>query len=158
MKILSIMRFNLLVMPIVLIFFQPLSLAGRKGYGKLMQVQMDQIVWCRSSDVLMQILGCPDAGPRMFWCWSTNGVIYVLGWCHAGPQMVRCRSSDGAMQVPRCANFRNGNAVGESRITLYKNQCYRLNVSAIISPITSFHFWVGPLFKGPYVGRLEINP
>ena len=36
MKISSIMRFNLLIMPIVLIFFQPLALAGRKVYGKMM--------------------------------------------------------------------------------------------------------------------------
>ena len=40
MKMLSIMRINLLNMPIVLIFFQPLSLASRKGYGKMMQVRM----------------------------------------------------------------------------------------------------------------------
>ena len=40
MKISSIMRFNLLIMPIVMILFQPLSFAGRKGYGKMMQVRM----------------------------------------------------------------------------------------------------------------------
>ena len=47
MKISSIIWFTLLIMPIVLIFFRPLSLAGRRGYGKndagsdgLMQVQM----------------------------------------------------------------------------------------------------------------------
>ena len=39
MKISSIMRFNVLILPIVLIFFQPLSLASWKGYGKMMQVQ-----------------------------------------------------------------------------------------------------------------------
>ena len=136
MKISSIMRFNLLIMPIVLIFFQPLSLAGRKGYGKMMQVRM---AWCRSR--------CSDAGPRMVWCRSTDGVMQVHGWCDAGPRMVRCRSSDGAMQVPGCANFRNGNSVGESRNTFEKNPCYRLNVWAIIQPLPSFHFWVDPLFK-----------
>ena len=36
MKMSSNMRFNLLIMPIVLIFFQSLSLAVRKGYGKIM--------------------------------------------------------------------------------------------------------------------------
>ena len=40
MKILSIMRFNLLIMPIVLIFFQPPSLAGWKAYSKIMQIWM----------------------------------------------------------------------------------------------------------------------
>ena len=136
MKISSIMRLNLLIMPIVLIFFQPLSLAGRKGYGKMMQVRM---AWCRSR--------CSDAGPRMVWCRSTDGVMQVHGWCDAGPRMVRCRSTDGAMQVPGCANFRDGNTVVESRSTFGKNQCYRLNMWAIIQPLKSFHFWVDPLFK-----------
>ena len=40
MKISSIIWFTLLIMPIVLIFFRPLYLAGRRGYGKMMQVQM----------------------------------------------------------------------------------------------------------------------
>ena len=34
MKIFSIIRLILLIMPIVLIFFRPISLAGRKGCGK----------------------------------------------------------------------------------------------------------------------------
>ena len=72
----------------------------------MMQVWM---VWCRS--------GCSDAGTWRFWCRFADGVMQVCGWCDEGPWMVRCRSSDGAMQVPGCANFRNGNSVGESRNT-----------------------------------------
>ena len=45
MKILSIMRFHLLIMPIVLIFFQPLYLSGQKGYGKMMQVLNQSLFW-----------------------------------------------------------------------------------------------------------------
>ena len=48
MKISSIIKFSLLIMPIVFIFFHPISLASRRGYGKMMQIQM---VWCRSLDV-----------------------------------------------------------------------------------------------------------
>ena len=101
--------------------------------------------------------GWPDAGldgvmqvPR--WCDAGLDVLMqVLGWCDAGPRIVRCRSSDGAMQVPGCANFRNGNSVGESRNTFEKNQCYRLNVWAIIQPLPCFHFWVDPLFNVKHV-------
>ena len=40
MKISLIIRLTLLIMQIVLIFFHSISLAGRRGYGKVMQVQM----------------------------------------------------------------------------------------------------------------------
>ena len=67
MKISSIMRLTLLIRPIVLSFLRPLSLAGRIGYGKMMQVP-----------------GCLDAG--------LNDRLDVLmqgqGWCDAGPWMV----------------------------------------------------------------------
>ena len=58
---------------------------------------------------MIQVSGLWHAGPDV--------LMWVLEYSDAGPRMVGCRSSDGAMQVPRCANFRNGNAVGESRIT-----------------------------------------
>ena len=61
LKISTIMRFNLLFMPIVLIFFQPLSLASRKGYGKMMQVRRPDA----GPDVLMQVHRWCDAGPRI---------------------------------------------------------------------------------------------
>ena len=69
MKISLIMRFILLIMPIVLIFSRPLSLAGRIGYGKnyagpdgVMQVPG----WLDAGpDALMQVRRCCDAGPRM---------------------------------------------------------------------------------------------
>ena len=48
------------------------------------------------------------------------------------------------MLVIGCANSWNGNAVGKSRITFEKNQCY---VQAIIYPLTSFYLWVDPLFN-----------
>ena len=64
----------------------------------------------------------------MLGCRSGDGVIPVL------------RSSDGAVQVPRRGNFRDGNAVGEGRSSFGKNECYRLNVWAIIKPLASFHF------------------
>ena len=56
MKILSMMRFNLLIMPIVLNLFQPLSFAGRKGYGKMMQVRM---AWCQGCKNALNFL-TPD--------------------------------------------------------------------------------------------------
>ena len=61
------------------------------------------------------------------------------------------RSLDVMMQVRGCydagPNFTDGNTVGESRSTFEKNQCYRLNVWAIILHLTSFHLSVAPLFK-----------
>ena len=104
MKISSFIWLTLLIMPIVLIFFRPISLACRRGYGKVMQVRMawgwcdagPWMVWCRS--------GCSDAGPRMFWCRSTDGAMQVHGWFDAGPRMVWCRSMDGVMQVHRWCN------------------------------------------------------
>ena len=63
-------------------------------------------------DALMQVLRCSGAGPWMLGCMSGDGVIPVL------------RSSDGAVQVPRCGNFRDGNAVGEGRSYFGKSECY----------------------------------
>ena len=40
LRISSSIRFTLLIMQIMLTFFRPLSLAGRKGYGKMMQIGM----------------------------------------------------------------------------------------------------------------------
>ena len=45
--------------------------------------------------------------------------------------MVRCRFLDGAMQIPRCANFRNGKTTWESKSTFGKIQWYRLNMWAV---------------------------
>ena len=64
------------------------------------------------------------------WCRS--------GWLDAGPWMFWCRSSDAVMQVPGCANFRDKNTVGDSRITFGIKQCYRLNMWTIIQPLKSF--------------------
>ena len=105
MKISSIMRFSLLIMPIVLIFFQPLSLAGRKGYGKMMQVRM---AWCRSR--------CSDAGPRMVWCRSTDGVMQVRGWCDADPRMVRCRSTDVQILETETQSWKVGALLGKINV------------------------------------------
>ena len=90
--ILEIMRFTLLTMPIVFIFFRPLSLSDQKGYGIMMQVRM---VLCRSLDGLMKV--------RMFWCKSLDVLVQVFECSDAGPLMVWCRSSDAAMQVLGCA-------------------------------------------------------
>ena len=68
MKISSSIRFTLLIMPIVLIFFRPISLAGRKGYGKVMQVRMAccRFGWCDAGPWMVRCRsGCSDAGPRM---------------------------------------------------------------------------------------------
>ena len=65
-EISSSIRFTLLMMSIVLIFFPPDTLTGRRGYGKIMQVRM---VWIRSRNETMPV--------RMFWCRSADGVMQV---------------------------------------------------------------------------------
>ena len=85
----------------------------------------------------------------MVWCRSTDVLMQVCRWCDSGPRMVWCRLSDGAMLVPGCAYFRDGNSVGGSRTTFGKNQSYRRNVWAITYPLTCFHFWMDPLFNQP---------
>ena len=70
-------------MPIVLIYFRPLSLASRRSYSKIIQVSLsgaEVLGWC---DVHVQVLGWWD--------------VEVLGWCDAGPWMVECWSPDGVM-------------------------------------------------------------
>ena len=105
-----------------------------------------QVCWFAGA---IQVTGWCDAGPDV--------LIQVLECSDAGPRMVRCRSLDVAIQVLGCANFRNGNSVGERRNTFEKNRCYRLNVWAIIHPLTSFHFWVDPLFKGGVLNKIFEN-
>ena len=65
------------------------------GTDGRMQVR---IVWYRSSNVLMKVRGCCDEGPRM----------------------LQCRFSDALIQVPGCANLRDGNTIGERRSTGHK--------------------------------------
>ena len=40
-------------------------------------------------DVLMQVRGCFNAGPRMVQCRSADGAMQVLGWCDTGSQMCK---------------------------------------------------------------------
>ena len=154
-QILSIMIVILMLVPIVSVYFMPLSLDGRWNRDKFRIAWCRSVwcevgplmAWCRSGccdavpwmfrcsslDVVMQVLGCFNSGLQMLWCRSSGVLMQVRRCCDTGPRMFWCRSLDVLIQVRGCfdadlrmVRWRSADGVAGPRIVLCK--CKVVNI------------------------------
>ena len=125
----------------------------------LMQVRGWSDAGCRSVDDLMQVLRWSDAGPQMIWCRSVNDLMQIRGWSNAGPLMIWCRSMDDLMQVPGCANFTDGKTVGGKYERFWEKSMLSVELSSLsqvfISEWTLSLMWLVDWFSR---AEFSLNP